>query len=52
MTDGEAKEVLANSAVVQVTVAAMNEVMRMRSACLAADIPAQMARPKEGCGGG
>ena len=52
MTDGEAKEVLANAAVVQVTVAAMNDVMRMRTACLEADIPALMGRPDEGCGSG
>ena len=50
MTENEAQEVLGSTPLVQVTVAAMNDIKRMRVACLDADIPAMVARPEEGCG--
>ena len=51
MTEEEANQVLKDVAVVQVAVAAMQEIKRMREQCLAADIPAMMKRP-EAKGGG
>lgn len=51
MTEEEAQEVLLNVDVVQVAVASMQEIKRMRMQCLAADIPALMKRPAAKGGG-
>lgn len=51
MTEYEAQEVLQDAELVQVAVAAMQDIKRMRLQCLNADIPALMTRPRAKGGG-
>ena len=51
MTEREVQEALQGAELVQVAVASMQEIKRMRSRCLEANIAAVMSRPP-GKGGG
>lgn len=51
MTEEEAQKVLRHVDLVQVAVASMQDIKRMRLQCLAAEIPAIMKRPHVKGGG-